>query len=227
MMTPGIQSLPEELGEQQENVLEAQLAQLRAKGADQYDPVRWQFMMALLERACSQRDNVRKKLLVKASNALAQYQQVLSELPQVQQGEPVPTQTQPPPTCEGLQLLTQYIGSVEIGASPQDMIESLGAFNAQLQQQDQALKHRVPSHAATADKSSLKSSFAYQQRREKQRVEDFVDQALRQTPENPGPLNPEVLVIKMVQQIYSLSPDYISRYMGYFETLQWLEKERI
>ena len=35
----------------------------------------------------------------------------------------------------------------------------------------------------------------------------------------------EILAIKLLRQINDVSPAYISRYVGYFETLQWLAQE--
>jgi len=99
-------------------------------------------------------------------------------------------------------------------------------FAEQLSQQEQVLlnnKAQKSTHSTPLPR--LKAGVAYQQFQHQQRVDHFIDSAFNETPENPGPLNPEILAIKLLRQINDVSPAYISRYVGYFETLQWLEQE--
>ena len=99
-------------------------------------------------------------------------------------------------------------------------------FAEQLTQQEQVLlnnKTQKSTHSTPLPR--LKAGVAYQQFQHQQRVDHFIDSAFNETPENPGPLNPEILAIKLLRQINDLSPAYISRYVGYFETLQWLTQE--
>ena len=99
-------------------------------------------------------------------------------------------------------------------------------FAEQLSQQEQVLlnnKAQKSTHSTPLPR--LKAGVAYQQFQHQQRVDHFIDSAFNETPENPGPLNPEILAIKLLRQINDVSPAYISRYVGYFETLQWLAQE--
>lgn len=72
--------------------------------------------------------------------------------------------------------------------------------------------------------ATLKASHTHQKFQYKKRVDNFIDIAFNETPENPGPLNPEILSIRLLKAINDRSPEYISRYVSYFETLHWLDK---
>lgn len=205
--------------------LSQQLAQLQASDAHKHDPVRWRYITALIERAQTQRESVQTQLLEKAENVLEDYQQRYGLDDQSDSHRDV---QQAPNFIQELKALVEYLSSTTNPAQ-QDSASGLGALNALLLEQDQALNIQQlasTTPTSTGSATTLKSSLAYQQLQEKQRIDQFIDKALQQTPENPGPLNPEVMVIKMIKQLYQLSPEYVGRYISYFETLRWLEKER-
>ena len=56
------------------------------------------------------------------------------------------------------------------------------------------------------------------------RTLDQVEQAVARKPANPGPLNSHALVVQSLETLRSLSPDYLRAFVGYVETLQWLEE---
>ena len=55
-----------------------------------------------------------------------------------------------------------------------------------------------------------------------------VDQRLAQSraslPDNAGPLNSHHLVHRSLTLMRELSPDYLERFVGYVDALQWLEQ---
>ncbi len=50
-------------------------------------------------------------------------------------------------------------------------------------------------------------------------VQKQVTQALAQAPQNPGPINSHMLVLRSIELMRDLSPDYLHRFMGYVDTL--------
>ncbi|MFT6389157.1 MAG: hypothetical protein ACJAUP_002547 [Cellvibrionaceae bacterium] len=111
------------------------------------------------------------------------------------------------------------------------------SFAEQLKQQEQVIRRECDNSCANVDEAAvsglgvnlptimvLKSSLAYQKFQNKMRVDNFIDIALSEIPETPGPLNPEMLAIRLLKNIRTISPEYLSRYVSYFETLQCLEK---
>jgi hypothetical protein len=54
-------------------------------------------------------------------------------------------------------------------------------------------------------------------------VQKQVTQAIAQAPQNAGPINSHMLVLRSLGLIRDLSPDYLNRFMGYVDTLLFLE----
>lgn len=55
-------------------------------------------------------------------------------------------------------------------------------------------------------------------------IDKIIARAINEGPENPGPLNPQMLAIKSLTQMRDLSPAYLRRFASHIETLLWLEK---
>jgi len=51
-----------------------------------------------------------------------------------------------------------------------------------------------------------------------------VSRAIKDGPENPGPLNAQALVVRSLSIMRDLSPDYTNRLVSYMDTLLWLEQ---
>jgi hypothetical protein len=54
-------------------------------------------------------------------------------------------------------------------------------------------------------------------------VQKQVTQAIAQAPQNAGPINSHMLVLRSLGLMRDLSPDYLNRFMGYVDTLFFLE----
>ena len=54
-------------------------------------------------------------------------------------------------------------------------------------------------------------------------VQKQVTQAIAQAPQNAGPINSHMLVLRSLGLMRDLSPDYLNRFMGYVDTLLILE----
>lgn len=55
-------------------------------------------------------------------------------------------------------------------------------------------------------------------------IDKIIARAIDEGPENPGPLNSQMLAIKSLTNMRDLSPEYLRRFAAYIETLLWLEK---
>ena len=51
------------------------------------------------------------------------------------------------------------------------------------------------------------------------------DQAMVRGPENAGPLNPHMLVLRSLALMRQLSPDYLQRFLSHVDSLLWLDQE--
>lgn len=222
------------------NVLAEKIDALKQQGEHLYDPVRFCVIESLAHRAATQRDSVRELLETKIQRALDTYQANCTALLTHEQTVAPCKEKELAlmPTLSALAALRELLsGSAGVNQTSSQDASSvvIKNFTQQLVDQEQQLYQQ--SHQphpqvknSTSDSvpftaSTLKSSVAYQQYQQKKRVDKFIDTACSETPENPGPLNPEILAIRLLNNINALSPEYINRYVGYFETLQWLQQE--
>ncbi|MCP5163370.1 MAG: DUF2894 domain-containing protein [Hahellaceae bacterium] len=58
----------------------------------------------------------------------------------------------------------------------------------------------------------------------KRNFDKLVAQAVKDGPESPGPLNPDMLMIRSLTTLRDCSPSYLYRYISYLDTLLWLEQ---
>ena len=117
-----------------------------------------------------------------------------------------------------------------LGGSPQEL-----CFEEFLRQQEDDLVTSF-SDPSTASNSSqvdrpeqvksgeLKSVRRFRESLLKRNAEKLVAQAIEHAPENPGPLNPQMLVIHSLATMRDLSPHYMHRFVSYIDTLLWLEE---
>jgi hypothetical protein len=62
-------------------------------------------------------------------------------------------------------------------------------------------------------------------RQRHQDIEQRIDQAIQNAPEDPGPLNPQMLAIRALTNMRERSPAYLKQFVGYLDTLMWLEAQ--
>jgi hypothetical protein len=70
----------------------------------------------------------------------------------------------------------------------------------------------------------LKSVRAFQRTWSRIRVQDRLDAALRAGPENAGPLNSHMLVLRSLQRMRTISPAYLQRFVSHVDTLLSLDR---
>jgi hypothetical protein len=76
----------------------------------------------------------------------------------------------------------------------------------------------------THDADELASLKGFRRTWARGRTLEQLEQALVRKPANAGPLNSHALVLQVLSLMRDLSPDYLRRFVGTVETLQWLER---
>ncbi len=117
------------------------------------------------------------------------------------------------------------------GETPTPVFDDKAALTDFLQQQELEILASVSetSHAgkspgkSTTKRSELKSLPRFRMSWEKIRSDNVATQVANEAPENPGPLNQHMLVIRSLTKMHDLSPQYFNRFVSYMETLRWLE----
>lgn len=69
----------------------------------------------------------------------------------------------------------------------------------------------------------LKSYHLFREALSKRYSDELVSDAVRNLPENPGPLNSQMLITRSLIMMRDLSPGYLKRFVSYVDTLLWLE----
>lgn len=173
--------------------LQLRLDALRASGAAERDPVRFAYLDALARRAATQPASIRQVLAVKFG---ATANELLSRL------APTPTASAPSDSASPLATLLAHIGQ-QTDAQP----ESKPLANA-------------PSHPPAPE---LKSVTYFRDEWSRLGTEQQLTQTLALAPENAGPMNSQHLVLRSLQVMRDIAPDYLHGFMSYIDALIWLE----
>ena len=172
----------------------AQLQALHESGAEQIDPIGWHYLQVLAERTRTQSGTAQTLLEARLARALQDLRARLAEAPQ-RSATPA-TMAAPSP----LALLLQ------------DMAPSDHANTARQPQQSPGWRAESP----------RVQQFRKQLR--KISVQKQVSQALAQAPQNAGPINSHMLVLRALGLMRDISPDYLNRFMNYVDTLLCLDE---
>lgn len=72
--------------------------------------------------------------------------------------------------------------------------------------------------------TQLRSIARFQDTWARLSTEQQLTQTLAQAPENAGPMNSQHLVLRSLQRMQDIAPDYLQSFMSYVDTLIWLEQ---
>lgn len=174
----------------------ASLQALQSEGADRLDPVRFHYMQVLGLRMQTQPEAVRQILARKLQDALTAY---IGRLDEVDNASRVVSRL-PKAGNTPLADLNRYIQSRTHDSSE-------GAVGG-----------------ASVGRPELKSVRGFSEVWSKIAAEQQVDQAIGRGPENAGPLNSHMLMLRSLTLMRGLSPDYLRRFLSQAESLLWLEQ---
>jgi len=136
-----------------------------------------------------------------------------------------------------LKDLSELTRSINTSAQAEQDEDKQLTFDELLQQQEQATQlELIGDSAASATDNSrglnsggsgqleLQSMKHYREAMKYHNIDQLVNRAINEGPENPGPLNPQMLAIKSLSKMRDCSEQYSRRFATYIDTLLWLEK---
>ena len=186
------------------------LESLRSEGAQRLNPVRFHYMEALSRRLQAAPVDVRPILEGKLDGALADYAaRWARQAPEVAGGKAAkwPDLRLAKAACSPLAQLNQHIQHVTTQhAGPKGTDLRLGS--------------------GLHDPSEMKSLRRFKESWARIAAEDQLDEAVRRGPQNAGPLNAHLLVLRSLALMRDLSPDYLRRYLSHMDALLWLDQAR-
>lgn len=196
-----------------------------AAEAAQMDPVGWHYIQVLTERTRSQTGPAQALLQAKLRTALAK---LLAKLPAQQRPNTPPSGlTSSPsspslPSLPSLPALASLASSTSSTSSTSPLSPPLSPLSALLRDMagPSADHPQSPSDQGRMDNPRVAQ---FRQQLGKIRVQKQVAQAIAQAPQNAGPINSHMLVLRSLGLMRDLSPDYLNRFMGYVDTLLFLE----
>jgi hypothetical protein len=161
------------------------------------DPVGWHYTEKLSQRASEATGLTRDLLLAKREKALSEMNARwdAKTLSSEQDAAPEAAAALPSPLVQLLQEMTP--ASDETGPNKSSMPNAWRAESPRIQQ--------------------------FRKQLGQLRVQKQVTQAMAQAPQNAGPINSHMLVLRSLGQMREASPDYLGRFMVYLDTLLCLE----
>lgn len=215
--------------------VDASIASLRAAGADRFDPVRLRYIEALARRAAEREGRLKGLLDARAFQALAAFKARFDAARNEAESIAAQGVRQYPHVAEMLQqhlasgdfkILRTCIAKLEA----RDRTASLGALTRLLEQTERT-GQAAPGDAAARPQApagarpELRTVRRFRDDLSRLSADRQVAQALEQAPKNAGPINSHMLVLRSLALMRDISPDYLSRFISYADTLLFLEQE--
>jgi len=196
----------------------ALLGALRAEGAVQVAPIRWHFMEALARRTATQQGATRQRLEARLAELVAEYR-TLAALA----GSHAPAGDAGAAAAAAETVATA--GATAASTATADAPGPLGELLAYIAQRTAELAPAAAMEAAGGGaQAELKSLRYFRNTWAKLSVDQQVAEALAQPPENAGPLNSHLLVLRSLELMRDVAPDYLNRFLSYVDTLLWLDE---
>lgn len=105
-------------------------------------------------------------------------------------------------------------------------LSPLGELNAHIAQASRQARAKLSANAAHSGGPwpELRSAARFRETWSRISAEEEVTQAVERAPDNAGPLNSHMLVLRTLGLMQKLSPDYLRRFLSHAETLLWLDQ---
>jgi hypothetical protein len=204
------------------------IAALRMAGADQFDPMRMHYIDVLAKRGMAHQGRVKRLLDGKLAQALAALKERLEQAQCDARETIARTAPQYPHAADALERLFvandfkgvgRFVATLETSGG----CASLGALVRQLEQHSPE-NADVRSEGNAGSRFELKTIRRFRNTWSKLSADKQVTRALEQTPNNAGPLNSHLLVLRSLALMREISPDYLNRFMSYADTLLCLDQ---
>jgi hypothetical protein len=188
---------------------QARLDTLQASGAERHDPVRFAYLVALTRRAATAAEPVRQLLMAKTATLADE----LAAHP-TPPCAASPESTAPSPLADLLTYISQHAHvQSEITQPATASVTVNRDFRPNFQN----------SSAGNPPAAELKSVAYFRNTWSRLSTEQQLTQTLAQAPANAGPMNSQHLVLRSLEAMRDISPDYLQNFMSYIDALIWLD----
>jgi hypothetical protein len=231
--------------------LDTFVAELKRQQAHNFDPTRFAYLETLLTKAQTAKPSVSESINKKVELGLNNYQRDFSQA--LQKAKVLAQQTiiNNPGSAAQIELLLlngQFAELTKLALLLQPIeVSPLAQLTIYINQEltrihsgqqtsfsdtlskieSNAVKnYQSPSQQQTSknnQEAELKSFYNFKQFKGKYDTDKLVEKIITLRPENLGPLNSHMLLIKSLESMRDLSPQYLSRFVTYIDALLRLE----
>ncbi len=192
-----------------------ELDALHALGAAEHDPVRLAYLSALARRISAQPAAIRAPLQQKLTADIARFAADLAARP----AKPVPCAATDSSPLSTLLAYLREQGETPLGPN----LAATPASRPSLPTVDAEKPAKSTPRIGEAA-PELKAIAYFRDAWSRLSTEQQLTQTLAQAPENAGPMNSQHLVLRSLQIMRDIAPDYLQGFMSYIDTLIWLEQ---
>lgn len=230
------------VGDDSEGML-GELNALRAQGADKAEPVRFHFLETLARRLETQQGAARQALEIRLAQGLDELRQRMETRRVQAEAAATAAVERFPQAADNLKRLVETgdagalrrtVARLNRTDKPSPLKELTALLSEPAALTTSTETNSAPPSASApapvpvavtdiADQADLKSVRYFRDTWSRLAVDQRVNQALEQEPENAGPLNSHLLILRALKLMRDTAPDYLTRFMSYADTLLWLD----
>ncbi len=208
---------------------------LRARGAHRFDPVRFRFIEALARRTAAHGGQARQMLDRRLAEVLAEYAARADQARTDGDRDFGALMARFPDAADGLRRLhadgdlrglRHLVDRLEALDEQRPLADLVRYIDRQAVANDPA-STEPSAPAAAAAPIELRALRLFRNTWTRIGVDRQLRRSLRAVPENPGPLNSQLLVLRALQQMQDTSPAYLDRFMSHVQALLWLDQARL
>jgi len=213
----------------------ALLERLRDEGGERFDAAGWHYLDTLARRAASHEGSARRLLDAKIAAAATAFAERFAQARSAAAALMESACKTHPQAAEAIQRLhasADFQGLRRLCATldAHAQCAPLRALAVQLEPgaapaQDQANARSAVNAPATSTPATLELKTVRESRATWARlsVDKQLALAMKQAPQNAGPINSHMLVLRALAKMQSISPDYLNRVVSYVDTLLGLD----
>lgn len=208
------------------------IASLRERGAHRFDPVRFRYIEALARRAADHRGDTRRTLDRILAKVLAEYGEQFEKARS--EAGPVLTRAAEafPHAAEDFHRLhargdfkglRRLVARLEGQGRRGPLADLVRHIDLQASEHGDA-RSEDAGVVPVGPPGELKSLKRFRSIWSRLSVDRQLTRSLAKLPEKPGPLNSHLLVLRSLQSMQDVSPEYLERFMAYVDALLWLDQ---
>ncbi|HET8707204.1 MAG TPA: DUF2894 domain-containing protein [Pseudomonadales bacterium] len=209
-----------------ESSLEVRVQDLLAQHADQFDPIRFRYIEALLKRRAQLNTNATMLLEKKIAHALSDYERrfemakstAATRLHDIAEHWPALLARAQAYFDRGDFKALMRFADIQMAMQTLSLPKVLSGVTG-----SESLPAAVPRPDSQRFQDELKSMQLFRESWAKFNTARRVAKTIEGLSEDIGPLNSERLIILAMNKMRSISPDYLGRFLSYADTLLWLD----